>query len=149
MRVSRLIRAPKDQVFAAFLDPAALVAWLPPKGMRGSMLRFDPWPGGGYAMALAYERPDARAKTTADSDTAEVRFIEIEPERRIVQAVDFETERPDAVGTMTMTWSFTDADGGVLASVEVENAPPAIRPDDHEIGIRSSLEQLDRYLSAP
>jgi uncharacterized protein YndB with AHSA1/START domain len=149
MKVTRRIRAPIGQVFAAFMSAEALAAWLPPKGMRGEILRFDPRPGGGYVMTLTYQDPAAsgRGKTMADSDTALVRFVEIVPGERIVQAVDFETDDPAARGTMTMTWRFAPAEGGgTSVCVEVENAPPAVRPEDHEIGIRASLGQLDRYL---
>ena len=37
-----MIAAPAAQVFAALLDRDALMAWLPPRGMTGSVERFDP-----------------------------------------------------------------------------------------------------------
>jgi hypothetical protein len=42
-----------------------------------------------------------------------------------------------------------DAAGGGEVAVEVANAPPGIAEADHEIGIRSSLENLCCYLKYP
>ncbi|MGZ9722846.1 hypothetical protein [Rhizobium miluonense] len=32
---SRVIRAKPQAIFVAFVDPEALISWLPPKGMTG------------------------------------------------------------------------------------------------------------------
>lgn len=146
MKLSRIIHAPRSAVFAAFLEPEALLAWLPPNGMRGELHRFDPRAGGGYEMTLHYERPGpaTRGKTTADSDTVAVRFAEITPGSRIVQAIDFASDDPAYGGTMTMTWTFADAPGGTEVAVEVANPPPGVAEADHGVGIRSSLDNLAR-----
>lgn len=38
---SRVIDAPSETVFAALVDPTALVEWLPPAGMTGHFDHFD------------------------------------------------------------------------------------------------------------
>jgi len=38
---SRVIRARPEELYAAFLDPAALVDWLPPARMTGEIHEFD------------------------------------------------------------------------------------------------------------
>jgi uncharacterized protein YndB with AHSA1/START domain len=53
-RASRVIAAPVESVWAAFVDPEALVVWLPPGGMTGRFERFDARPGGSYRMVLTY-----------------------------------------------------------------------------------------------
>ena len=149
MKISCTIEAPRTAVFPAFLDPEALLAWLPPAGMSGEMHRFDARVGGGYAMTLRYERPgpEARGKTTADADTVAVRFVEIVPDARLVQAVDFASDDPAYGGTMTLTWTFAQASGGgTEIAVEVADAPPGISEAEHEAGIRSSLDNLACYL---
>jgi uncharacterized protein YndB with AHSA1/START domain len=149
MKLNRLIPAPRPAVFEAFLDPDALLAWLPPAGMTGEMHRFEARAGGGYEMTLRYDAPspEPRGKTTADADTVAVRFAEIAPDARIVQAVDFASDDPAYGGTMTLTWTFADAPGGTVVAVEVANAPPGVSEADHEIGIRSSLENLARFMA--
>lgn len=68
-RASRLIAATRARVFAALVDPGALLAWLPPTGMTGNFERFDARPGGSYRLVLTYDdRGAAPGKATADSD---------------------------------------------------------------------------------
>jgi uncharacterized protein YndB with AHSA1/START domain len=147
MQVSRIIAAPRRRIYDACMDPAALVAWLPPRGMHGQVLAFDPRPGGGYRMTLTYDAPSGgRGKTTADSDAVAVRFVELVPGERIVQAVDFASDDAAYGGTMTMTWRFADAPGGTEVSVSVENAPAGVSEADHQAGIKSSLENLAAFV---
>jgi len=149
MEVSRFIAAPPQALYDAVTDPQALVQWLPPSGMRGVIEGFEGRVGGGYRMTLTYEAPSpqARGKTTAKSDTVAVRFVELVPGQRIVQAADFVSDQAAFGGTMTMTWSFAPVAGGTEVTVSVENAPPGISEADHEMGIRSSLENLAAFLS--
>ena len=92
---SRVIAAPAGKVYAALVDPQALLAWLPPSGMTGKFEGFDLRPGGSYRMVLTYADPTvARGKATDDSDVVEVRFIDIVPGVRVVQAVDFVSDSP-------------------------------------------------------
>jgi uncharacterized protein YndB with AHSA1/START domain len=51
-RTSRIIRARPEELYAAFLDPTALVEWLPPAEMTGEIHAFDARVGGGYRMSL-------------------------------------------------------------------------------------------------
>jgi uncharacterized protein YndB with AHSA1/START domain len=84
-RTSRIIRARPEQLYQAFIDPAALVAWLPPAEMTGKIHAFDARVGGGYRMSLFYP-PDERAfrgKTSEKEDMVDVRFVELTPARRI------------------------------------------------------------------
>jgi uncharacterized protein YndB with AHSA1/START domain len=107
-RGSRVIAAPPKRVWAALIDPGALLAWLPPDEMTGRFERFDLQPGGSYRMVLTYsDASGAPGKATADSDIVETRFVDIVPGERIVQAVDFVSDDPANAGTMTMTWQVT------------------------------------------
>lgn len=56
-RASRVIAAPPAIVYGALLDRDSLEAWLPPDGMRGTIERWDPRPGGGFRMVLTYLDP--------------------------------------------------------------------------------------------
>src|SRR6266576_6144738 len=112
-RASRVIAAPPERVWAALVDPEALLAWLPPGGMTGSFERFDARPGGSYRMVLTYaDASGAPGKATADSDVVEARFVDIVPGVRVVQAVDFVSDDPGYAGAMTMTWEVAAVEGG-------------------------------------
>ncbi len=140
---SRRIRADTATVFQAFADPAAVASWLPPSGMTGSMLAFAFREGGGYRMRLSYDDPGHRpGKTSADADEVEVRIVELVPDRRIVQVVEFDSDQPEFAGSMRMTWSFEAVEEGTRVSVRAEDVPPGIRPEDHEAGLTSTLENL-------
>ena len=144
---ARSIAAAPDLVYAALVDPDALLTWLPPAGMTGRFEHFDPRPGGSYRMVLTYS--DAAAspgKSTADSDIVEGRFTEIVPGDRVVQAVDFVADDPALAGTMTMTWTVTADAGGSLVEICAEDVPNGISAEDHAAGMASSLENLARHL---
>src|SRR5690606_3364392 len=51
---TRFMNASPERVYAAMVDPDALVAWLPPEDMSGIMHSFDGREGGGYRMELVY-----------------------------------------------------------------------------------------------
>jgi uncharacterized protein YndB with AHSA1/START domain len=145
-RTSRIIRARPEQLYQAFIDPAALVAWLPSAEMTGKIHAFDARVGGGYRMSLFYP-PDERAfrgKTSDREDMVDVRFVELAPPRRIVEAVTFVTTDPALLGEMTMTSTFDEVTGGTEVTLLFENLPPGLRAEDNEAGARLSLEQLAR-----
>ena len=84
-RASRVVAAPPGRVWAALVDPEALLAWLPPGGMTARFERFDARPGGSYRMVLTYsDASGAPGKATADSDVVEARFVDIVPGERVV-----------------------------------------------------------------
>lgn len=144
---SRVISAPPQRVFAALIDREALEAWLPPGGMTGRFERFDPRPGGSYRLVLTYLDPDASSgKATADSDVVDVRYLDIVPGERVVQAVDFVSDDPAFSGTMTMTWAVTEASGGTRVDITAKDVPDGISAEDHAAGLASSLSNLARYL---
>jgi len=109
-RTSRLIKARPEELYGAFIDPAALVAWLPPGEMTGKIHEFDARVGGGYRMSLFYP-PNERAfrgKTSDREDRFNVRFVELAPPRRIVEAVHFDTTDPAFFGEMTLVVTFEE-----------------------------------------
>ena len=144
---SRVIAASPDDVYAALIDPDALVAWLPPDGMSGRFDRFDARPGGSYRMVLTYpDATTASGKATADSDIVEVRFIDIVPGVRVVQAVTFVADDPGLAGTMTMTWEVTATDDGTRVDIRADQVPSGISAEDHAAGLASSLANLAVYV---
>jgi uncharacterized protein YndB with AHSA1/START domain len=144
-KASRVVAAPPERVYAAFVDPAALLAWLPPGGMTGRFDRFDARPGGSYRLTLTY--PDAGAgKTTADSDVVEARFVDVVPNVRVVQAVDFVSDDPAFAGTMIMTWAVAATETGTRVEIRADDVPDGISAEDHAAGLASSLANLAAYV---
>ncbi len=119
----RLLTATPERIYEAFVDAAALMARLPPQG-TGRVLE-----------------PEARAGGRC--------WIELAYARRIKQSVEFEASDPAFAGKMMMTWSFDAAPGGTLVRVTAENVPSGISKQDHDAGLRSSLENLARFVERP
>jgi uncharacterized protein YndB with AHSA1/START domain len=144
---SKFIKASPRRIYQAYMDPGAVVSWLPPKGMRAHLDVYDPREGGTYRMVLTYDEPDhsAPGKTSPESDVVRGRFLELVPNERIVQLVAFESEDPAFAGEMKMTWTFTAIAGGTNVAIRCENVPTGIRPEDHEAGLTSTLENLAAF----
>ena len=145
-RTSRVISARPEELYATFLDPTALVDWLPPDEMTSEIHEFDARVGGGYRMSLFYPPDECafRGKTSDREDMVNVRFVELAPPRRIVEAVSFVTTYPAFFGKMTMTATFEEASGGTEVTLVLKNLPTGLRAEDNEAGSRLSLDQLAR-----
>ena len=99
-------------------------------------------------MSLYYpasEQKD-RGKTSEREDRFTARFVELTPPKGIVQAIAFDSVDPAFAGEMTMVVTLEEADGGTDVTIEFENIPSGIRPEDNEEGTRLSLEKLARYV---
>jgi uncharacterized protein YndB with AHSA1/START domain len=144
---SRLIAAPAERVYAALVDPEHLLAWLPPQRMTARFEHFDARRGGSYRLVLTYQDAGhGGGKTTADSDVVEARYVDLVPDVRVVQAIDFESDDPSFAGSMTMTWQVSPVEGGTLVEITAANVPDDISADDHAIGMASSLANLAEHL---
>lgn len=146
----RLIRASPEAIYGAFVDSEALMAWLPPEGMSGRALLFEPREGGRYRIELRLEGEGhgVSGKTTERTDVAGGRFLELVPGERIVQTVEFDSADPDFAGTMVMTWTFDAQSEATLVTVSAADVPPGISAEDHRAGLASSLENLARFVAS-
>jgi uncharacterized protein YndB with AHSA1/START domain len=116
--------------------------------MTGQFDHFDARAGGSYRMTLTYaESPSSGGKSSVDSDVVQARFVQIAPDDRVVQAIEFQSDDDSFAGTMTMTWSVTDVDGGTRVDMRADNVPPGISAEDHIAGMTSSLTNLAMYLA--
>jgi uncharacterized protein YndB with AHSA1/START domain len=147
-RTSKVIDAPLEDIYRAFIDPAALVVWLPPGEVTGEIYSFDARVGGGYRMSLFYPSSDQVhwGKTSEREDSFTARFVDLVPPVRIVVAVSFHSADPAFSGEMTLEATFEVADGGTAVTIVCTHIPPGIRLEDNEAGCRSSLEKLASYV---
>lgn len=144
---SRLIAASPEAVYTAFVDPERLMRWLPPTGMTGRVLLFEPREGGRYRIALSYDEAAGHAGKSGDgTDIASGHFLTLEPARTIVQTGEFESDDPAFAGVMTMRWTFEAETGGTRVTVAASDVPSGIAPNDHREGMAASLANLARLL---
>ncbi|MEO0697809.1 MAG: SRPBCC domain-containing protein [Pseudomonadota bacterium] len=147
-RAERDISVPAIEIYRAFLEPALLEKWLPPRGMGVKVHQIEPTEGGGYVMSLYHEEaaPAVAGKTSEREDRFRVVFDDLNPGHQIVQRVIFDVSDPSFVGVMKQTWRFVQDGQTTTVSVACENVPPGIRPEDHSVGLSSSLENLAAML---
>ncbi|MDQ2902466.1 MAG: SRPBCC family protein [Ktedonobacteraceae bacterium] len=147
-RNSKFIKAPREALYRAFTDPAALAVWLAPGDMTGEVHSFDDRVGGGYQMSLYYPSSEKtlRGKTKAREDRYTARFVELTPPSRIVEAITFDSVDPAFSGEMIMAVTFEAEDDGTRVSIVFKDIPSGIRPEDNEAGTRSTLEKLARFV---
>ena len=148
-RAAKVIAASPQRLYRALIDPSELVAWLPPRGMKGEIHSFDPRPGGRYSMTLSYDDTTAQhGKSTDHSDVVQGQFLELIPDQSIVQLFEFESADPAFAGHMKMTWSLQPVAAGTQVSISCEDVPSGISPEDHAAGMASSLENLAEFVGA-
>lgn len=145
---SRVIDALPAEIYAAFSDAASLMKWLPPSGMTGRAIEYDFRLGGSYRIELRYagEQATASGKTTDQTDISKGHFLELRPEHRIKQSVQFDSNDPAFAGEMTMTWSFEPTAEGTRVTIRADHVPRGISKADHDAGLRSSLDQLAAFV---
>lgn len=143
---SRLIHASPQTIYEAFVHPESFVKWLPPRGMKGQIHAFNAHNDGEYHMSLAYVDANNMlpGKTKEGVDVFRGTFLELAPHDRIVFSVQFDAEEPQFAGEMKMTWLLNPVPEGTVVTVICENVPPGIRKEDHDAGLKSSLENLAR-----
>jgi uncharacterized protein YndB with AHSA1/START domain len=147
-RLIQRIRAPRVAVYRAFLDADAVQRWMVPDGMTSQVHAFDGREGGTFRVSLTYDAPTGAGKTSAHTDTYHGRFVELVPDERIVQAVEFETADPRMRGEMTITVTLADADAGTDLVAVHDHLPPGLSPADNELGWRISLGKLAALLES-
>ena len=144
--VTHHIGAPRPAVYRALLDAEAVAAWRVPDGMTSEIHEFDAREGGAFRISLTYDAPDRTGKSEGHTDTYHGRFVRLVPDERVVEELEFETADPALQGTMTMTTTLTDADGGTRVVVVHEGLPDVVPAADNELGTRMALENLARLV---
>lgn len=140
--IARTIRAPRSAVYRTLLDANDVAAWRVPNGMTSEVHVFEAWQGGAFRVSLTYESKSESGKTSAHTDTYHGRFVELVPDERIVESIEFETNDPALAGVMTVTTTLRDVDGGTELSARHDGLPPGVSLADNELGWRMSLEKL-------
>ena len=146
-RVLKHMDAPPQRVYRALIDPVAVQSWMVPDGMRSEVHSFEARVGGTFRITLTYDEPDATGKSRVNEDTFQGRFVKLIPNREVVQVIEFESDDPDIVGEMTISYSLSDAPEGGTNLVGVhENLPPGVSPEDNETGWQMSIDKLARLV---
>ena len=139
----RVIAAPRERVWEALTDPAAVARWRVPAEMTSEVHEWDLREGGALRVSLTYDAPDRTGKTTGRTDTYRGRFLSLVPGELFAEADEFESDDPALAGEMTITIRLADAaDGGTELSAIHAGVPDAVTPEDNAAGWNESLARL-------
>ncbi|MCC6676936.1 MAG: SRPBCC family protein [Phycisphaerales bacterium] len=133
VRLHRVMKCPPDPLYRAFIDPKAMVKWLPPYGFVGEVHSMDARAGGSYRMSFTNFN-------TGQSHTFGGKYLEMRP-GELLRYID-KFEDPGLPGEMTVTVKFRAVMGGTELSIVQENIPAAIPSDMCYLGWQESLMQL-------
>ena len=133
VRLHRVLRAPPDRVYRAFLDADAMVKWLPPHGFTGKVHHLDARVGGGYRMSFTNFG-------TGKSHAFGGQYVELTPHERIRYTDRFED--PGMPGEMRVTISLRKVLCGTELTIVQEGLPAAIPVEFCYAGWQESLALL-------
>jgi uncharacterized protein YndB with AHSA1/START domain len=133
VRLHRVLRAPAERVYRAFLDADAKARWLPPYGFTGKVYHLDPRVGGTYRMSFTNF-------TTGSSHAFGGTYVELTPHERIRYTDKFED--PNMPGEMQVTVTLRKVLCGTEVSIVQENLPVQIPVEFCYVGWQESLSQL-------
>ena len=139
VRFHRVLKAPPERVYKAFLDPAAKVKWLPPHGFTGQVHSMDAKVGGGYKMSFTNF-------TTGKSHSFGGAYQELVPNERLRYTDQFDD--PNLPGEMQVTITLKKVSVGTELNIVQEGIPDVIPPEACCLGWQESLELLAKLVEA-
>jgi uncharacterized protein YndB with AHSA1/START domain len=139
IRLHRVLRAPAERVYRAFLDPDAMSKWLPPHGFVGKVHEIDARVGGGYRMSFTNF-------CTGSSHSFGGKYVELTPHRRLRYTDRFDD--PNLPGEMHVTINLRDVSCGTEVDIVQEGVPAVIPAESCYLGWQESLTQLAQLVEA-
>ena len=133
VRLHRVLRAPPERLYRAFLDADALAKWLPPHGFTGKVHQLDARVGGRYRMSFAN-------LATQRSHAFGGEYLELVPHERLRYSAVFDD--PHLPGTMQTTVTLRAVSCGTELDVVQEGIPAVIPTEACYLGWQESLALL-------
>jgi uncharacterized protein YndB with AHSA1/START domain len=139
VRLHRVLRAPPDRVYRAFVNAEAMAKWLPPNGFTGKVHEMDAKVGGTFRMSFTNFN-------TGQAHSFGGRYLELVPGERLRYTDVFDD--PNLKGEMITTVILKKAMGGTDLSVTQEGIPEMIPTDMCYLGWQESLVLLGKLVEA-
>lgn len=133
VRLHRVLAAPPEKVYRAFLDAAALAKWLPPHGFTCTVHSIEPKVGGRFRMSFTNF-------TNAKSHAFGGEYLELVPNERLRYTDVFED--PNLPGEIRVRVDLRPVSVGTELSIEQSNIPAPIPVEACYLGWQQSLAQL-------
>jgi len=139
IRLHRVLRAPPERIYRAFLDAHAIAKWLPPHGFTCNVHHLEARVGGTYKMSFTNF-------STGQSHSFGGKYLELVPNERIRHTDEFDD--PNLPGVMQTTIALRKVFCGTELSVVQEGVPEAIPPEACYLGWQESLTLLAQLVEA-
>ena len=137
VRLHRVFAAKPEKVYRAFLDPAALVKWLPPEGFTATVHQMDAKVGGTHKMSFTNF-------TSGKSMGFGGKYLELVPHQRMRYTDVFDD--PNLAGEIQVTVTLKAVSVGTDVNIVQEGIPDLIPLEACYLGWQQSLDQLKRLV---
>lgn len=133
VRLHRVLKAPPERVYRAFIVPEALAKWLPPYGFTCTVHHMEPKPGGTFRMSFTNF-------TTQQGHSFGGEYLELVPDELLRYTDRFDD--PNLAGVLQVTIALKPVACGTELNVVQEGIPDAIPVEMCYLGWQESLAQL-------
>lgn len=137
VRFHRVLQAPPERVYRAFLEAEAKVKWLPPYGFTAKVHHLDARVGGTYKMSFTNF-------TTGNAHSFGGEYLELVPNERIRYTDQFDD--PNLPGQMQTTVTLKKVSCGTELNIVQEGLPDVIPAEACCLGWQESLAQLAKLV---
>lgn len=139
IKLHRVLRAPPERIYRAFIDGDAMAKWLPPNGFTGKVHHIEPKVGGGYTMLFINF-------STGHPHSFGGTYLELVPNERLRYSNRFDD--PALSGEMQTTVSLKAVSCGTELTIVQEGIPDMIPPEACYLGWQESLTLLAKLVEA-
>jgi uncharacterized protein YndB with AHSA1/START domain len=137
VRLHRVLRAPPERVYRAFLSPEALSKWLPPNGFTCKVHHMDPKVGGTFKMSFTNF-------STGNGHSFGGKYLELVPNEKIRYTDKFDD--PNLPGEMITTITLKKVMVGTEMNIVQEGIPSVIPTEACYLGWQESLILLGKIV---
>lgn len=139
VKIHRVLQAPPERIYRAFLNVDAMAKWLPPHGFTGKVHHLNAEVGGTYKMSFTN-------LTTGNSHSFGGEYLELVPNERIRHTDKFDD--PNMPGQMTTTVTLKKVSVGTELTVVQEGIPSMIPVESCYLGWQESMTLLAQLVEA-
>jgi len=136
--LTRVMRAPQERVYKAFIDPDAMAKWLPPHGFTGKVTKMDAKVGGEYKMTFTNF-------TTGNSHSFGGVFLELKPFTLIRYTDNFDD--PNMPGQIETKIELEKTVAGTKVTITQIGVPQQIPVEFAMMGWQESLHLLEQLVT--
>ena len=139
LEIKRVIKAPRDQVYAAWTDLEQLKQWFGPENVQTRALIADARVGGEFRWDLT--------NSEGEEMTMIGEYRELQPGRKIVFTWQWQDDEDWENHISVVTVELDDAGGGTELRLTHEQLPNEESRDGHTRGWDSALDKLEKFFS--